>query len=615
MAEKKRRKYELLFPANWTAFDIELYCFREGRTVEQGGLGKNEHFWNAVGFCWGPNNPVKNTTKYFLRNPWSEDIVEELCIHNYVAVGGAAGSTKSETCAMWLLMKYLSNSRKYLGVVMSTSLKEAKRRIWGSLIGFVNAVPNHVLPLKVLSSFGIIRYESATYVADDRACLTLVAAERSKEREAIGKLIGMHQYEVGVIGDELSELPESILEYALPGGNLSSNPKFQFVGLSNPNSYFDSFGKFWEPKDGWTSVNVDSYRWETKYGIGLHFDALKSPNIPFIKYVTPDGVPYLPTSEKVEAAKEAEGGENSLRFWRMLRGFMSPVGQEDLIYSGPDIIKYKGTEPAIWGDTPLVRVAALDPAFVNGGDRIILYFGTIGRDKNGQLVLQYDEFIELRIDATSKEEPAFQIASQLKTQCDKRNIPPRNVAIDSTGGGGPFCDVVATMWSPEILRVPFGGKASERPVSLTDSRPSDERYYNKVAEIWYSGKELLRQGQLKGIAPKLAEEMTIRHYGTTGAKKLIYVESKADMKLRCQRSPDIADAAFILVDLCRERFGLSFFPTPVEGPHARPPKRWRDIGRLKRARLAIPTNLTNRPPRGGPYPPTEYTPGNHIIRR
>jgi hypothetical protein len=593
VAEAKRKKYGLLFPVSWSAFDIELYCFRAQRTVEQGGLGQAEHFWRATSYCWGANNPVRNTTKYFIRNPWSEDIIEELCVNTYLAVGGAAGSTKSETCAMWLLIKYLSNARKFLGVVMSTSLKEAKRRIWGSMVDFVTAVPNHMLPLKVLNSMGMIRYESPTYTANDRACLTLVAAEKSKEREAIGKLIGMHQYEVGVIGDELSELPESILEYALPGGNLSSNPKFFFVGLSNPNSYFDSFGKFWEPKDGWTSVTVDSYRWDTKYGSGLHFDALKSPNIPFIKYTTPDGVSFLPTAEKVEAAKEAEGGENSLRFWRMLRGFMSPVGQEDLIYSGPDIVKYRGTEPAVWGDTPLIRVAALDPAFVNGGDRIILYFGTIGRDKNGQLVLQYDDFIELRIDATSKEEPAFQIAKQFKEQCEKRDIPPSHAAVDNTGGGGPFCDVVATIWSPEILRVNFGGRASERPVSLTDSRPSTERYYNKVAEIWYSGKELLRQGQLKGISPKLAEEMTLRHYGTTGAKKLIYVESKADMKLRMQRSPDIADAAFILVDLCRERFGLSFLPAAKPNEDHRPAKRWGQIVQMKRARLALPNNLNS----------------------
>jgi hypothetical protein len=588
----RRIKYGLSFPIKWSAFDIELYAFRVGRTVEQGGLGQAEHFWKATSYCWGANNPVGNTTKYFLRNPWSEEIIDELCRETYVAVGGASGSTKSETCAMWLLIKYLANARKTLGVVLSTSLKLARKRIWGSLEDFVNAVPKGVLPLKVVSSMGIVRYDSPAFKAGDRACLSLVAAEQKQEKEAIGKLIGMHQYEVIVIADELSELPGSILEYALPGGNLSANPKFQFAGLSNPVSYFDSFGQLWEPADGWTSITVEDFRWRTKYGVGLHFDALKSPNIPNILYTTPDGVPYLPTAEKVNAAMESEGGANSLRFWRMQRGFMCPAGEEDRIYNEIDIIKYKGNEPAKWADKPLERGAALDPAFVNGGDRIQLYFGTLGWDTVGQRVLQFDEAVELFIDATNKtEEPAYQIARQLMEQCEKRNIPPRNCAIDSTGAGGPFCDIVATIWSREILRVNFGGKASDLAVSLTDSTPGHDRYQNRVTEIWYSGKELLRQGQLKGISPALIAEMTIRMYGTTGAKKLIYVEPKADMKLRTGKSPDLADAAMILIALCRERFGFTHVPAPGTVKRART---WREIAAAKRARFARPTNLATR---------------------
>jgi hypothetical protein len=590
--EVRREKYGLSFPIKWSAFDIELYAFRVGRTVEQGGLGQAEHFWNAVSYCWGAKNPVGNTTKYFLRNPWSEEIVDELCRQTYVAVGGAAGSTKSETCAMWLIVKYLANARKTLGVVLSTSLKLARKRIWGSIEDFVRAVPTGLLPLKIISSMGIIRYESATFKAGDRACLSLIAAEQKQEKEAIGKLIGMHQYEVIVIADELSELPESILEYALPGGNLSTNPKYQFAGLSNPVSYFDSFGKLWEPKNGWTSVTVEDTRWETKYGVGLHFDALKSPNIPNILYTTPDGVPYLPTADKVNAAMESEGGPNSLRFWRMQRGFMCPAGEEDRIYTEIDIIKYKGNEPAKWGDRPTVRAAALDPAFVNNGDRIQAYFGTLGWDVIGQRVLQFDEAVEFFIDVTIKdEEPSYQIARQFKEACEARDIPPRNAAADSTGGGGPFCDILATVWSPEILRVNFGGKASDFPVSLSDNTPGVDRYYNRVTEIWYSGKELLRQGQLKGISPALVTEMTVRMYGTTGAKKLIYAEPKADMKLRTGKSPDLADAAFILVTLCRERFGFTHVPAPGgEKRH----RTWREIAAAKRARLSRPSNLGTR---------------------
>src|SRR5262249_41484314 len=125
-----------------------------------------------------------------------------------------------------------------------------------------------------------------------------------------------------------------------------------------------------------------------------------------------------------------------------------------------------------------------------------------------------------------------------------------------------------------------------------DITPGKERYHDRVTEIWYSGRELLRQGQLKGIPPALMVEMTARKYGTTGIKKRIYAEPKADMKLRTLRSPDIADAAFILVTLCRERFGLTMKISPDT-----PEKRivsWRHLRSMKAARLARPVNLGTR---------------------
>jgi hypothetical protein len=50
--------------------------------------------------------------------------------------------------------------------------------------------------------------------------------------------------------------------------------------------------------------------------------------------------------------------------------------------------------------------------------------------------------------------------------------------------------------------------------------------------------------------------MVGRKYETRGTNVKIKVESKIDFKARVGRSPDIADAAFILVDLCRSRHGF-----------------------------------------------------------
>lgn len=588
MIEQPRKEmYGQTFSPKWSLLDIELWCFRNGLTPEQGGLGKAEHWWRVVGILWGPKNPVGNKTKLFIRNPWSEDMIEELCTQRYCAFGGCGGSCKSETLALWVIVNYLANARKVLGIILSTSLKEARKRIWGSLVDFVRAIPAPGLPLKVVDSMGIIRYISPSFIASDRASIALVAAERKQEKEAIGKLIGMHNDLVIVVADELSELMDSIMEYALPGGNLSTNPDYQFIGLANPPGYYDPFAKLWRPADGWTSINVNSYRWKSEYGTSLHFDAMESPNVLAGKTI----YPFLPTLQKIDEAKKAEGGETSLRFWRMIRGFPSPAGAEDMIYAQSDIVKFEGDASVIWNDEPIVKCAALDPGFTNGGDRTIACIGAVGVTNKGVRTLCYTKFVELVEDVTKldKENRSYQIARQFKELCEAEGVYPQNAAIDSTGAGGPFCDVVDVVWSRAVLRVYFGGKPSTLPVSLTDPKPANERYYDRVTEIWYSGKELLRQGQLKGIPPKMAIEMCERKYGTIGANKLIYVESKIDMKFRMQKSPDFADCGFILLDLGRQRLGFAVVMTPEQRQQQLPQTGWRGV----RQRLTPRSNMSN----------------------
>ena len=68
------------------------------------------------------------------------------------------------------------------------------------------------------------------------------------------------------------------------------------------------------------------------------------------------------------------------------------------------------------------------------------------------------------------------------------------------------------------------------------------------------GVEFLRAGQLKGINADLARELCSRKYSTMSGGKLV-VEPKKDMKARMGKSPDLADAACLMLDLCRHRLG------------------------------------------------------------
>lgn len=531
------------FPADITLVTLELSCLNDPPPQSPGKLF---HFKKVVDLLW--NHPDSKMPIEW--TPWLERMIEAAFEHKYLAVAGCASSGKSQAYALWAIVNFLMKPWATLVIVTSTSLKESRKRIWGAITDLWRAVPG--LPGKLVDSVGMIRMDDGTDTKyGDRCGIALVAAERKKEREAVGKLVGIKQQRVIFIADELPELGESILEAAYT--NLSNNPYFQLIGIGNPASYYDPFGQFATPKDGWGSITVEDEEWETERGHCLHFDAHKSPNI-IAGHVV---YPWMITPANL-AESASKLGENSPGYWRMYRGFWCPTGSDSSIYSESDIIKYGADQSVQWIDKP-TKVAALDPSFSANGDRSILYFGFVGKDTTGRRVICLDHYEELREDVTNKEEPrAFQIARQFKDKCEAWGVTAQNAAYDASGGGAPFGDVVDAMWSRNVLRVQFGGKASERPVSLTDRVPGHERYANRVSELWWTGKELIRNKQLFGISRELVREMTERQYTTEkGLNMRIRVETKSDMKVRIGKSPDISDAAFILIELCRTRHNLT----------------------------------------------------------
>jgi hypothetical protein len=197
----------------------------------------------------------------------------------------------------------------------------------------------------------------------------------------------------------------------------------------------------------------------------------------------------------------------------------------------------------------------------------VLTIGTIGICVDGKKRLRFDKHIELDEDVTRKDvDRTTQMVEKLKEICQREGVTIENVGVDATAGGGKtFSDAIWSKWSNRFLRVDFGGKASDRPVSAADREKSSVRYANRVSEIWSVGKELIRCDQLRNITKEMAEDMTSRRYKDNKAQdggSRIKVESKVDMKKRIGRSPDVADSAFVLLELCRERHGLSSIDKP-----------------------------------------------------
>lgn len=550
----EKEAYGLLWPAEASPLDIELLCYRDGAPDSP---GQAHHFKAAVDLLW--NHP--NSNKQFIWHPWAEEMLEHACQQKYLSVGGCASSGKTDFFAVWGLIEWLCAPHATQVLYTSTSLKDSRKRIWSTVEDYFQAVPG--LPGKLVSSQGVIRFEAAE-VQSDKFGLTLVASDRKKERDAQNKFMGFKAPRLRLVADELPELADSILTTAY--SNLARNEDFKMVGIGNPNSHFDPHGRFSEPENGWTSVTELDYSWKTKRGFFIRFDAEKSPNIRegYVKY------PFLAKQEDLDEA--AKLGEKSVAYYRMVKGFWCPAGSEESVYSDAEFEKYQASEKAQWGSgNDIVRTAALDVAFTAGGDRCVLRFGRVGKDTRGVKVLEFDEVITLNEDVTNKTEPRTQqICRQVIEACQARKVTPRNFGLDATAGGAPFADVLAVMWSPDILRVNFSGRASDWGVSSTDKTPAYERYYNRVTELWFSGKELLRAGQLRGLDDSTAREMVSRKYTTMkGAGKLLMqVEPKVDMKDRVGFSPDFADAAFILVELCRTRLGFTSAEKPASRSRA-----------------------------------------------
>lgn len=549
----QHERYGLMFPPDVTDLDVELYCFRHGTTIEEGGLGKFGHFKRIVDILW---NPIDEDTGERCGpmpvdwHPWFERMVEHACQHDTLGIAGCANSGKSDFAALWCIVNFICAPQDTMVLVTSTSKQDSRKRIWGRIKKYWLACPG--LPGKLVDSQALIRFVDQHGDEYEDRGISLVAADRKKTTdEEIGKNIGFKAPRMFLVADELPELSHALITAAT--SNLANNEYFQLIGIGNPASYFDPFGEMCEPEKGWESISMEDTEWKSRTGYVIRFDAYDSPNIHADKII----YRYLPTIGKINAAKKKHG-ENSLAFWRMQRGFWNPSGAEEGIYSETEFIRSGVMSDVVWQTEP-VMITALDPAFVTGGDRAVQYFASVGRDVDGKMVIRDDGYIELYEDMDDKENPKnFQIAKQFRDNSMKRGVEPKNAGFDSTGGGAPFGDIVKKVWSPDVLWVNFHGGASDRPVSQTDDTKSYDRYENRVSELWFGAKELLRMSQIRNMKKATIKEACARTYKTKkkGEHIILKVEEKKEMKSRLGKSPDIADAWFILLEVARQTLGF-----------------------------------------------------------
>lgn len=545
---------------------IEKECLKAGpKHIAKipGHLGKAGHYQRFISAIWGDKDGVF----YFEWNPNAAEILDRYLAHKILGIAGCASSGKTEAMAVIAVTEFLLDPFNTKVLLTSITQKSAKGKIWGSVTEcwqqacrFFGGEQN--LPGRLMSN-NIIRY-NYNNVVTEKAGLELVPGEQAQSKDSADKIQGAKRTNLILMGDEWATLGRAIHETAL--SNLRANPNAKLIAGFNPDSYFDPGGLIAKPVGGWESVDVNMDGWATEVGGWcIHFDGERSPNVVAGRPVW-RGLLDLNMLDEMTRAY----GKGTKAYYKMVRGFWSPTGDRDSVYTEADILSYHGDHQVdTWMDTP-VKVLSLDPAFAHGGDRAIATLAKVGvaaDPATGEVrkvcekIKHYCLAEDMARKGVSRSE---QIVAQFKTIKEQENVDVKNIGVDATGGGDPFCALLAREIGTGFLMVQFKGRPSDKPVSRNDRRKGTDRFKDKVSELWYVGRELIRTGQIRGLDPDTISELCSRTYKEIG--QVVQVESKRDMKLRIRKSPDLGDSWAIALEIARQRHGLSSTEKAAQKP-------------------------------------------------
>lgn len=537
-------RYGRSFETN-SLLDVELWAFRTGLSVEQGGLGRAVHFQRIVSEIWPE----------FTWYSWAYEQADALCNYKVSGFTSGASSSKSDLMAKFGLVSWFADPVNTLVIICSTSAQDAKMRIFGHVVrDFRKARAAGKAVGKVIESQSIIKLSESTdgVAASDNSSICLVAAGDQYKDDALKRLEGRKNKHVILLIDEGQDVSSTIVDTAL--WNLSANENFEVHMAGNAASRFDPHGVFMTPTDGWTQNNRTTHRWAIKVGgregVGIHFDATaeNSPNMERFAQGIPQ-LPFLRKAEDVLSAKTHLGEENAT-FLRQFAGYWpSNEGDTNYLITEQEITTHQASEPMYWQSAPSDYVG-LDPSYSAGGDRFIFAHAQWGLSTHGIWTFYCKEAITVKVrqqPGETKDHAAVRMCKELATA---RNITPRNVGTDDSAATS-FTSILHREWSPEILPVPFGGAPTDLPVSFYDKRISSDIYCDRSTELLAVFHEFIINGQVRGMSPQHVKEATSRQFKHVGPK--IKLESKKEMKLRLGYSPDEMDGFDIALAVIRER--------------------------------------------------------------
>lgn len=496
-------------------------------------------------------------------NYWTERRFKAYCEGWRITSWASGKSTgKSVDAAKLAVLDWIADPRGTGVIVASTTLESIKARVYGYVLSYVKSMALDI-PFQLMRS----NPPKILFDRDDELhSISTIAAAKGRDNSAIQNYIGRHpKRKLVLILDEGPDLDPIILE-SLPnlekeGGN------FQVLVLGNSNSKMDLHGILSTPKDGWGSVNPTvSTQWETtqKQGLCLFFSCYESPAIfekdPVKKKAL---TKFLITSEQIEE-KQKEYGDMSDAFWRFVLGFWRESSTDPVVVSKEFLNSFDVVRKAEWsGMHELHIVGGLDPAFSTGGDQCVLRLAVLGQTTGGQVVLDYrgDSLLfKIPITVQSDKSAELQIADQVKAICEKYNCRLEHICIDANGQGRALGETIRLRWG-----------ALKPPIKIYSTRAghisknSFDVVIKNSHELWFTFREFIQNGQIKGLDPIATAQLTNRLEVTNPKTFKKELESKREYKVRMgaiipslARSPDEADAAALALQSAIINFG--FFP-------------------------------------------------------
>lgn len=551
-----------------TELQRRMWCARENR----GNVPRWQQRKEIIKTLWKCSEPGDSGQDCdYAWHRWNEKRLQGTCSHNWNTWAGPGGSGKTSDAAMLALEWWLEAPMCSAVIVCSTTKEMLRKRVWAQIAHFHNALYARFPKLKRSNQLGEL-IDSETKIrwrsGDDKNCIFGLAVGDGPVEEAINNLIGIHTTRVWLILDEMQGVRAPIVSPKVLG-NLAKNPESYFLGMGNPETLNDPLGMHSEPLAGMGSITLgETEQWETKggplkgNGLCQAFDGRRSPadDSPEEK----KRLHWLICREWVQAHLDSVGGnEQDPSFLSQAVGIWPMSGLESTVLDDATITKYHCKDHAIWTQKP-TSFAALDPSW-EGRDQCILQFGKRGLTEiDGVLrwMIDFGDWLRVSVNADSEEPIHYQIYRIVRRECEKREVPAEEVAIDSTGEGGGLLSIMHREWG-RVVGIEFGGKPTDMPVSETNPKPSYEEYDRRASELNIAVRTFAVTNSLRGLSNEVCIQGCSRKTEYKGKK--FRTETKTEMKKRIGRSPDNLDAVAIGVDHCRQK-GAS----PSAKPKPRP---------------------------------------------